>query len=71
MTRLALICTECGRREFGNPDWRCPTHPKKTAVQKNRSYFGVPVPTPKLHGLPVVDSGQTTRASVKKLQGGK
>lgn len=66
--RVALICTECGRREFGNPGWRCPTHPRKTAVQKNRPYFGKPVPTPKIDGLPVVDSGRMTRAAIAKFQ---
>jgi hypothetical protein len=53
--RLALFCTECKRREFGDPNWRCPQHPNKTVVQRNMPYFGKQVPTPKVRGLQVVD----------------
>jgi hypothetical protein len=53
--RLALICLECSRREFGDPTWRCPLHRGKTAIQKNRPYFGNPLPQPKINGLQVVD----------------
>lgn len=52
--RLALVCTRCNRRQFGDPGWRCPEHPAQTVVQRNRPYLGQEVPTPDI-GLPVVD----------------
>lgn len=41
--RIAIMCPkeECGWREFGNPDAKCPTH-GKGVVQPNRPYFGRP-----------------------------
>lgn len=52
--RLALVCTVCNRRQFGDPGWRCPEHPGQTVVQRNRPYLGQPVPNRDI-GLPVVD----------------
>lgn len=53
--RLALFCTKCNRRQFGDPKWRCPEHPQATAVQKNRPYHGQEVPTIDI-GLPIIDA---------------
>lgn len=59
--RVALVCTECGAREFGDPDWRCPKHPQKTAIQRNHPYFGRALEQPKIRGLQLVDSGKVTK----------
>lgn len=36
--RVAMQCPECSLREFGNPDWKCPTH-GKAVRQGNAPYF--------------------------------
>ena len=38
--RIARWCSECHRREFGDPKWVCPQHPGKTITQPNKPYFG-------------------------------
>jgi hypothetical protein len=42
--RMARICTECNERRFGEPDWNCPRHPRKTVRQRNHPYFKQPIP---------------------------
>ena len=37
--RIARFCTECHRRTFGDPEWKCPDHPRKTITQPNNPYF--------------------------------
>lgn len=51
MTRLAIICTECNRRTFDDPGWRCGEHPNKCVVQSNKPYMGVEMLTPEVPGL--------------------
>lgn len=58
--RLALACAEegCGWRIFPasveQAAMRCPKHPRKTGVQRNRPYLGLEVETPEVPGLKVI-----------------